>query len=349
MKLNFCTLFNSNYLSRGLVMYDSLKNHCLQFHLYIFTFDDKATEVLKALNLPDITVISLSEFEDEELLAIKPTRSAVEYCWTCTPSTILYCIKKFELDHCTYIDADLCFYSNPEVLIKEMGNNSVLIIDHRFTPSYDQSQTSGKYCVQFMCFKNTRVGLSVLHWWRNACNDWCYARAEDGKFGDQKYLDDWPIRFDGVHELAHIGGGVAPWNVQQYEFCEKGKSLFLKQGNIDFLPMIFYHFHGVKLYIENIAQYCPHMYELSRFVRRKIYHPYLTRLLDWKKRVDDLDSSFDSNGSSALDERLYSFGDTWKMYAKALLKLQLGKLSRIKREASRQKKLNYVRFSEMIF
>ena len=32
-----------------------------------------------------------------------------------------------QLDHCVYIDADLCFYSNPQVLFNEWGDKSVLI------------------------------------------------------------------------------------------------------------------------------------------------------------------------------------------------------------------------------
>src|SRR4051812_5477100 len=148
MKLNFCTLFNSNYVTRGLLMYQSLQKNCKDFHLYIFAFDDTSFNFLKNANYPNVTPVSLKDFEDEELLKVKPTRSAAEYCWTCTPSTILYSIEKFKLDNCTYLDADLCFYSDPKVLIDEMGDKSVLITPHRYTSEYDQSGESGKYCVQ---------------------------------------------------------------------------------------------------------------------------------------------------------------------------------------------------------
>ena len=40
MKMNFVTLFNSNYLSRGITMYNSLLATNSDFHLYIVAFDD---------------------------------------------------------------------------------------------------------------------------------------------------------------------------------------------------------------------------------------------------------------------------------------------------------------------
>lgn len=205
---NFCTLFDSNYLSRGIAMYDSLKRHCSNFHLYIIAFDDKAYDILTKLALENITVISLKNFETEQLLAVKPTRTRAEYCWTCTPSTIRYIFDTFKVENCTYIDADLYFYNSPKILFDEMAEKSVLITEHRFTPKYDRSKISGKYCVQFMMFKNNQYGLKVLNWWIDACLDWCYDKYEDGKFGDQKYLDDWITRFKGiVHELQNLGGG----------------------------------------------------------------------------------------------------------------------------------------------
>src|SRR3989304_9158872 len=107
---NFCTLFDSFYLTRGLTMYRSLEKCCENFHLYIFAFDDKTYEILNKLQLKKATVVSLKDFEDEKLLAVKPTRTKAEYCWTCTSSTILYTIEKFNLPSCTYLDADLYFY-----------------------------------------------------------------------------------------------------------------------------------------------------------------------------------------------------------------------------------------------
>ena len=276
MPINFCTLFDSNYAAYGLTMYESLRKHCLDFHLFIFAFDEKCEADLKKLALQNVTVISLKEFEDVELLKIKPTRSNGEYCWTCTPSTVLYVLKNFAVPSCTYVDADLYFFSDPKILIEEMGEKSVSIISHRYSAAYDQSKTSGKYCVQFMTFKNDEKGLEVLSWWRDRCNEWCFARLEDNKFGDQKYLDDWLIRFDSVCELQNLGGGVAPWNVSQYGFVRDGEKVFgIEKTSRKKFELIFFHFHGFKLIENDRAQLTGKFYKISRNVRELIYKNYL--------------------------------------------------------------------------
>jgi hypothetical protein len=282
---NYCTLFNSNYLTRGLAMYESLKTHSGPFHLFIFAFDDRSFATLNKLQLDYVTVVSLKEFEDNQLLAVKDTRSAGEYCWTCTPSIIKYSIEHYNLDACTYLDADLYFFDDPSVLIDEMGEKSVLITEHRYTPEYDQSPTSGIYCVQFMTFKNNQQGMKALNWWRNACLDWCYSRVEDGKFGDQKYLDDWTTRFDGVHVLQHLGGGVAPWNIQQYDLDKKE------------FQVIFYHFQNFR-FLEN-DQLELSIYPLKRNVLRLIYKPYLLHLEQLKQMLLQYDS-YDYHGTGKL-------------------------------------------------
>jgi hypothetical protein len=295
--INFCTLFDSNYLSRGLALYHSLQK-VSSFHLYIVAFDNKCYEYLKNASLPDLTVISLKEFEDDALLKVKDGRSVAEYCWTCTPSVILYCLKKYDLSSCTYIDADIIFYSDPQRLVDEMGSNSILICKHGYTRDYDVSATHGIYCVEFVCFKNNEDGLKALVWWRDRCLEWCYARLEDGKFGDQKYLDDWPVRFSSVHVLKHPGGGVAPWNVQQFEFSRSNDRIYLmRKGDDTSYPVVFFHFHGLKFYTNGFVSFCGAIYELTNTVNEVFYIPYVKELLQIENGLKERAVSFNVNGA----------------------------------------------------
>jgi len=279
MKLNFCTLFDSNFLVSGYTLYISLQKCCKNFHLYIFAFDDLAFEVLTQLHLPNVTVISLSEFEDEELLRIKPTRSKGEYCWTCTSSTIKYCIETFHLDHCTYLDADLFFYGDPEDIIQDINKagKDVLITKHNYTKKHERlSIISGIYCVQFMFFRNTVEGMEVLNWWRNACIDWCFNRHEDGKFGDQKYLDDWPSRFPCVHVSTMNGAGLASWNSVDYHIVEqpsqKNPFKLVNNKKKTECDLIFFHFHKFRLSENDVVW--TRAYNLPKSIIKHIYIPY---------------------------------------------------------------------------
>ena len=278
---NYCTLFDSKYLSRGLAMYESLKTHSGEFKFYIFAFDDLSFKILKELSLKNVTVIPLDEFETPELLEIKGGRSKAEYCWTCTPSTISYVLKKYDVPLCTYLDSDLFFYSDPSVLIKEMiicGKN-VLITEHRFSPLariYEEKR-AGRFCVQFVTFSNDSDSLEVLEKWRLQCIDWCYDRHEDGKFGDQKYLDEWPEDYQNIQILQNMGGGVAPWNLQQYTFSDNGKSIIgkvRKTGSV--FKVVFYHFQYVKFIKTGL--YDIGWYLIPLGFRKMFYIPYLNRL-----------------------------------------------------------------------
>lgn len=287
MMYNFCTLFDTYYLTRGLAMYESLKRHCGNFHLYIFPFNAECYKILDTLCLENVTLISLEEFEDKELLQVKPDRSKGEYCWTSTSSTILYCLEKFNLDSCTYLDADIYFFNSPDILLEEVKDKSVLITSHRFTSKYDTASLNGKYCVQFMFFRNDENGLRALRWWRNSCLDWCYNRHENGKFGDQKYLDDWLERFDGVVELHHLGGGVAPWNVQQYIVKQDdGKKWLIEIKSKKQYPIIFYHFQNMKFFSRNVILTGP--CKISKNAREIIYKPYLKTLFQIENALKGL-------------------------------------------------------------
>jgi hypothetical protein len=295
--LNFCTLFDSNYLARGLSMHQSLQRKSSPFQLYVLAFDESSRTYLQKANITNLTVITMDEFQDPELLSVKPGRTNAEYCWTCTPSLILYCIEKFGLEDCTYIDADMIFYDDPKILIDEDPSASVIISEHRYTRDFDVSATHGVYCVQFMYFKNNEDGRTALKWWRDRCLEWCYAYLEDGKFGDQKYLDDWTSRFSGVHVMKHEGAGVAPWNLQQFEFkIDDGKIFLQLVGARHWHPLIFFHFHGLKFYSNHMLSLTGTMYDIGDDVKQIIFIPYVKSLLEMERSIRKTGTNFNPNG-----------------------------------------------------
>jgi hypothetical protein len=269
-------------------MYESLLACTEEFHLYIFAFDDISLRILDELKLQKVTVISLHEFETQEQLEVKGVRSRAEYCWTCTPSTISYILYNYDIPCCTYLDSDLFFYSDPSVLIEEMFsfNKNVLITEHGFSPlaKLYEKKRAGRFCVQFVTFTREQNSLDVLEKWRLQCIEWCYARHEDGRFGDQKYLDEWPDKYKNVHILKHLGGGVAPWNLQQYRFNINGKTItgIVKKTGSDF-KVIFYHFQYVK-FLER-GYYDIGWYLITLKLKRLFYFPYIKKIEEIEDRL----------------------------------------------------------------
>jgi len=245
--INFCTLFDLRYSSRGLALYKSLERHCKDFHLFALAMDDAASALLASLSPSNMTVISLAEFENAELSQAKATRTWQEYCWTCTPALLRFCINSHGLTNCTYLDADIFFFDDPRIILDQLPREkTVLITPHHYAKEYDQSATSGIFCVQFVTFKNESRALNVLEKWYNQCIEWCYARFEDGKFGDQKYLDSWPQEYDCVEVSDHFGVGAAPWNIKKYDVADVNGEIALRSIETkQTLPLFFYHFHDL--------------------------------------------------------------------------------------------------------
>lgn len=307
---NYCTLFDSFYLSRGLAMYESLKANAPVFHLFIFAFDDTTLQIIKELNLSDVTLISLSDFESPELLEVKKIRSKAEYCWTSTPSTVSYVLDKYKVSACTYIDADLIFYSDPSILIDEMLENkkNILITEHRYSllPRIYEEKRSGRFCVQFVTFTNEADSLHVLEKWRLQCIEWCYARHEDGKFGDQKYLDEWPGKYNNVHILKHLGGGIAPWNLQQYKFTGKSDLIsgIEKKTGINF-KVVFFHFQYVKFIGGN--SFDIGWYAISIYVKNLFYKPYLEEISEIENKLKLLSLQYQTGLTTFKANNLKNF------------------------------------------
>ena len=295
--ITFCTLFDSYYLDKGLTLYKSLEQCTEKFRLYIFCFDDKSYQILNDLQLKHAIVTHHSELEDEELLRLKEERSKAEYCWTCTPVIIEYVLKNYGEPNCTYIDADLFFFRDPQILFDEIedAKANIVITEHRFKNNWNGRRLcrrSGKYCVEFNYFDQSENAWQALTWWKERCFEWCYHLYEPERMGDQKYLEKFPGLFQGVHELAHLGGGVAPWNLGQYKLStvEDGTPVLrdIKTGTS--FPLIFYHFQNIRYLSENMVNVSSGSH--SKKTKDAIYCPYLKEIEHNRKLLEKYGITF---------------------------------------------------------
>lgn len=288
--LHYSTYFDRNYLYRGLALYRSLVRHSPPFVFWVLCFDDETHNVLSRLALPKIRLISLREFEqaDEALVRVKQNRSRVEYYFTCTPLLPLYIFNRDpQVDLVTYLDADLFFYNSPQPIYRELGNRSILIVGHRFPPHLRHLEIWGVYNVGLVSFRRDDQAYECLHLWRDQCLEWCHTRLENGRMADQKYLDDWPSRFSRVVVLQYKGAGLAPWNLSNYKLRIQDGQVF-----VDSDPLVFYHFHALKVFSRSIYYSGLDLYghTMSSVVKRGIYLPYIWELREVMKWLDQLAS-----------------------------------------------------------
>jgi hypothetical protein len=261
---HYVTLFDSAFLPQGLALHASMLRHAGSFTLWVLCMDDEVKATLDALAIPCLKAIKLGDVETKELLEIKGGRSRAEYCWTMTPFTPKIVFDRDpQAERVTYVDADMYLLKPPTPIFDEFraSGKAVMITDHAYDAEYDASATSGQYCVQFMTFVRGTSEV-VRQWWQDRCVEWCFDRIEDGKLGDQKYLDDWPTRFpSSVHVLSQIDVLLAPWNARRFPYSRA----------------IAWHFQGFRLLGKNRAL-LHRGYSVPDIVDQMVYGPYLREL-----------------------------------------------------------------------
>jgi hypothetical protein len=276
---HYVTLFDKNYLPQGLLLHRSMERHIKKYQLWILCVDEETYQILTSLELHNVRLLNLKDVETDELREIKKQRSKGEYCWTLTPYSLRFVLEADKsIKRVTYIDADVWFLAEPSMIFDEFikSGKHVLITEHAFSPEHDQSKLAGKYCVQFMTFDRFS-GEVVRSWWERKCKEWCYARYEDGRFGDQKYLDTWPDLFKNeVHVLEKKELLLAPWNAQRFPYSDA----------------VLWHFHGLKVISENKTFIG--VYEIPTPVINNIYLPYIKEMKLVNKILSDSGWKFES-------------------------------------------------------
>jgi len=288
-KIVYCTYFDKGFLLKGLALHSSLIRNNPDARLWILALDKYTEKILGKLKLKGVTAVALRAFEDKELLAIKPTRNLIEYYWTCTPSWIQYIFKRDKFTKkVVYLDADVFFYSDPDTEVEKMGDKSLLVVEHHFPEAWKiLEKDTGRFNVAFNVFNRDKIGLTCLEKWRQQCLKWCYWKYEDGKLGDQMYLNEWPELY-GKHLAIskNVGVDTAPWNISQYKISSNKGIIYINDDKL-----ICYHFHQFQILgpdrFKRVLGFT-----LSKSVVELIYEPYELELRAQYARVKEIDKSF---------------------------------------------------------
>lgn len=236
--MNFCTVADSNYLLKGLAMYNSIAaTYKGEFRLHWLCLDDKCYNSLVDMwqkENNNIRPYKLTDFEktNTELAIMKRNPATMfgdaysNYCWALTPWFIDY-ILNFGLNNrdtgLMYVDSDIYFFKSPQLILDAMDakgyegkDYSVAIHTHRFTKPYNGDLDTGWYNVGVLYFKANDLGEEIAKTWKNWMIDTQnpYYKTH-GKTGDQKYLElfsqiwgqEFIFVFDEETNISHL----APW------------------------------------------------------------------------------------------------------------------------------------------
>ena len=313
MKTTLCTLYNSLYLDKGLVLFDSLKECSSDFELYVLCMDEKCFDVLSEIDDERVKPIKLNAIENEAMLNAKSNRTFAEYCWTCSSRLIQYVFETYNPECCTYIDADMYFYADPQNLIDEMlaCDKSVLIVPHRFVERNKSiAQKVGTFCVEFNCFKNNVNAKAILDRWHEQCIECCSSLDDGIHWGDQKYLDEWPSKYpEDVYICNNPGAGVGPWNIDSYsDYDKKVGSVFYKSTK-ERIKLYFCHFESISYLSRNRVRtgVIAGLKSIDYSFVKDLYIDYL-RLIDEKKKIIEshygISLMIKYHPSSSLRERI---------------------------------------------
>lgn len=220
--INVCALSDYNFLAKGLTLYESLVSKTDSIVLHYLCLDSKSFEALSKYECESLKVYRDSDFSDETLQVLKQDDYKY-YCYTLASYFTNYLMTS-NVGDITYIDSDIYFYDDFNILLDEISDKEVGVFRHRQTPMH-YNDGNGLFNVGVVHFKDTEIGRKPLAWWSDAVLYRKYPRL--ATCGDQKYLDAFlELPKDKLFIDGNIGHG-APWHWQLY-----GYSDFFKDNSI---------------------------------------------------------------------------------------------------------------------
>ena len=216
---NFITLFNYNFTT-GLV-YDKFSEKKFKCFISIVCLDDEVFNFLQKKDFDFVELIKVKDLEKIMKYDYRNQRSFIEYCWMLTPFLFKYIFEKDkDIKQLTYVDADVFFFKSLKPIFEEFrsSNKDIFITEHGYHKNHDKTNQSGKFCVQFLTFKNNKEAEKVRNEWELKCIESTAIDYKRNILGDQKYFDDLYNKFSTSFCVSkNLNFYQAPWTLNRFK------------------------------------------------------------------------------------------------------------------------------------
>lgn len=260
MKLQLTTVSDYNYLVKGLTLYRSLKETGSDFNLNYLCLDEKSYNYLNELCLESVTPYFVDDLISSDEVAKRLQASDRWYFCMTMASYFSKHIMDNGAESVIYIDSDIYFHKNLNLMVEEFGEKEIAIFRHRQFDS-EKPRPEGWFNVGVVYFKNKKFGKKILSWWSDSVLH--RKHPELSTCGDQKYLDMFSQMCpeDVIYLDGNIGHG-APWQWQLYELDR-----FTTTGTINY--------RGEKqiLYFTHFSQFSSDL-DGNRYIPSTMHHIY---------------------------------------------------------------------------
>ena len=99
--------------------------------------------------------------------------------------------------------------------------------------------------------------------------------------------------------MKHLGGGLAPWNVQQYNFkTENNRIIGTEIASGKKFEAVFFHFHRLNFFEKDIVLLSDTSYDLSNEVKDIFYKDYVKMLKEQIQIVKKTDPNINASGAN---------------------------------------------------
>lgn len=297
----FCTIITANYYAYTIALYKSLKKNDPSVLLYVLVADG---ETISSNDQPGIKIVALKEITQHPFVTDLSKKYAHLnpdfFRWSLKPLWMSYLLET-GFTKVFFVDCDIFFFDDHSFLFDLLDGADILLTRQWYASDPATNESSFGYLLTNGAFNagfvgSNKNGLPALHWWANACYYQMGVFPEKGIYDDQRYLDLFPILFNGIKILEHKGCNLGSGN---HEECPR----IMKNGKVLIdgkFPVIFIHFY-TPLIKEILMGYdpllLPYYQEYKRVLEeygislekstdglKKYFHPSFFSKVKWRLR-----------------------------------------------------------------